>query len=825
MTKTVPDIIFSFKSRKKKALTYKTGFRTFVTSYKDLYKNVLKTYSFLESLKLQKKDRIVLWGFNSSYWATIFLACALKGVIVVPIDYALNSEFVEKIAKITHAKVIFHSEFKLLTNNKTKSYIIEYLDKYIEYLEPTKRFERIKEKDILEVVYTSGTTGDPKGVIVTHKNIISNISSILKTISIKPNQNFLSLLPLSHLLEQNIDFLAPLLCGCTITYIRTLKPSLIFEVIKDEKITNLVTVPRILMLLRDSVLREAEERNRMMIFKLFLKMKTPKIIKKILFNEIHKKFGEDFLYFVVGGAPLPYDLQLFWERLGFTVIQGYGLTECSPVLTANNLEKQVLGSVGRIVPGVKIKIDKDGEILAQGENVTSGYYLNKEKTNKLFSGKWMRTGDIGYFDKSGYLFLKDRKKDVIVTSAGVNVYPQDVETILRENKNLKDVCVVGLPTTDGEKVHVEFLLKAKVDIKEIIEEANRKLNDSQKITSYAVWERDDFPRTATQKIRKSLVREEILSKQGKISLSAFPSKPKVYEILAKVCKVDMNIIRPSSKLSLDLGLTSINRVELTSILEQEFNTEINEDEITTKTTAKQLDELVKNRNKDSSKINFRKWQLSKPMVLVRMTFNYLIVDNLIRVFCKRIIIGKENFKNLKTPAIFISNHVGYFDAPNVLMSLPLEIRAKISPAAKKEYFEVPKNGILKKPLLNFYYQYASLFMNIYLFPKEKGFKRSLEYTGWLLDKGWNILFFPEGKHSKSGQLEDFKSGIGWLVKEMRVPVVPIKHFGLEKIMHGDKQKFPKFGKVIVKIGKPIELDYTKSSQEITSQIYLTLKAM
>ena len=178
----------------------------------------------------------------------------------------------------------------------------------------------------------------------------------------------------------------------------------------------------------------------------------------------------------------------------------------------------------------------------------------------------------------------------------------------------------------------------------------------------------------------------------------------------------------------------------------------------------------------------------------------------------------EPLKNLKEPAIFIANHVGYFDAPNVLMSLPFSIRGKTAVAAWQEYFDIPKNQILKKLLYQFYYEYASLLVNIFPFPKKKGFKRNIEYSGELLDKGWNILFFPEGEHSKTGKLQPFRAGIGWLAKEMRCPIVPIKHFGMEKIMAGDEHQLPRFGKVAIKIGKPVQPDYTKSIPEITAEL-------
>lgn len=825
MIRTISDISAGFVKRKKTAMIYKTGFRTFRLSYGQLHTSVLKTCTLFEQLGLGKGDKILIWGYNCPQWGILFLAATKMGVVVVPIDYMANSDFVKKIQVAVQPKILFHSEFKLPPAGPIQAFLLEHLDRYISSLSKSQRAYEIREDDLAEIVYTSGTTGAPKGVMLTHKNIVSNVRSVINLSGISSEQTFLSVLPLSHLFEQNPGFLALLESGCTIVYIRGLRPSLIFKTLEQERVTNMILVPRLLKLFADGVMRQVEAEHKTKLFNKLLTIKASKKIKQLLFRAVHKKFGYHFQYFVVGGGPFASELESFWFNLGFTTLQGYGLTECSPVLTGNSIKQQKLGSVGKAVQGVTLKIGGDGEIWAKGDNVFKGYFQNKTETHSLFANGWMRTGDIGSIDKDGYVFLKGRKKDVIVLSSGVNIYPEDIEQILLKQAGVSDVCVLGLPIDNEEIVHAEILLKEWANVRDVVDAANQLLGESQQITSYAKWPKEDFPRTTTMKIQKRFVLDEVLKRGKNTADKITQNHPKIYLMLSRISKVDADQIKPSTKLALDLHLGSINRIELISLLEQEYNLDINEDEITADTTVSDLEAIVKDRQQFKQKNIFRRWLLCDSIRIVRFIYNALLADNVIRLFCRRTVIGRENLENLKQPVIFIANHVGYFDTPNIYMSLPFAIRNKIAVAAWKEYFDIPKRETLKRMLYWVYFEHASLFSNIFLFPKKKGFKKSLEYTGELLDKGWNILFFPEGEHSPSGKLQPFRSGIGWLVKEMRVPVIPIKHSGLERIMAGDQHQIPRFGRVTVTIGKPLEIDYTKSVPEITNELQQIIQKM
>jgi long-chain acyl-CoA synthetase len=559
-----------------------------------------------------------------------------------------------------------------------------------------------------------------------------------------------------------------------------------------------------------------------------LELKAPKIIKKILFKEVHKKFGSHFDFFVLGGAPFPEEEQKFWESMGFKTIQGYGLTESSPVLTANKLDKQKRGSAGLTLPGVEIKIAKDGEILAKGKNITQGYYKEKVKTKELFEKGWMRTGDIGYFDDEGFLFLKGRKVHMIVTSSGMNIFPADIEEVFDGDNRVKDVCVLGVPADGGEQVHAELLLdEPDTDVKSIIADANKKLNQSQQILSYDVWPGEDFPRTTTMKVKKKMVLKEIQKREHEPDHleGVVTTHSKLFRILAKVSKVDINKIKLTSNLALDLKLSSVHRVELISYLEDAFHVDIDDDYITDKTTVKDIEDFVMKRKKAEHKEIFKRWSLHPFLRILRYFFKAIIINNAVRLFCDRTVLGKENLKGVKGPLIIVSNHTSLIDMPNIYMTLPFKIKTKLATAAARDIYDIKSPRISEKTL-GWIYQYLGVtFFNIYLFARKQGFKKSLEYTGELLDKGWSILLFPEGDLSTPKKMKSFKSGIGWLIQEMKVPILPIRIEGPEKIMPRDSFFPKKRDKVLIKIGKPIMMDHTKSITALTKEVQDIIEKM
>ena len=392
--------------------------------------------------------------------------------------------------------------------------------------------------------------------------------------------NFLSLLPLSHTFEQMGGFFTPLYRGAAVVYLRTLKPSAIMEALGEEDIYAIMSVPRLMQLLKTSIERELDEKQLDALFRVLarLALKIPPGLRRVLFFPVQKKFGSNFTVFVSGGAPLGPELFNFWSSMGFTVLEGYGLTETSPVLCVNTMERQVAGSVGPPLPGVEVKI-VEKEVLVRGDNVFPGYYGNEQASRDAFTDDgWFRTGDFGEIGPDGWLVIKGRQKEMIVTGSGVNVYPDELEATLNRTAGVKESCVIGLERGGAEEVHAVLILDGSGTAPEdIISQANSHLDALQQITGFTLWNEAEFPKTTTLKIKKFAVKESV--EKGAEGGDATVSVDTLLNLIARVTGTGAAQIREESLLVADLGLTSIDRVELVNFLEQEYRLDIEDGQI------------------------------------------------------------------------------------------------------------------------------------------------------------------------------------------------------------------------------------------------------
>jgi len=821
--KTLADLVRGFQKIKTTAFVQKTDFRTFRYSYDDVYKMACKVANLLDDKGVKKGDKVMIWGQSSVAWGFAFLGCILKGAIAIPLDIRSQPELIKTIQRQVNAKVFFRTKFKEDPGIRIRTVFLEDLEYEIESMSDDGPSEKIQEEGLVEILYTSGTTGIPKGVLLTHKNILSNVLAIQTLAEVSEKDTFLTVLPMSHIFEQTAGFFYPLSKKASICFISSIKPSAIFKALSRERITMIALVPRFLEMFRKGIYSQAREKGvesmlRMMIA---LGSNLPRPMRKRLLGSIHSRFGYGFRYFIVGGAPLDPELEQFWEKIGFTLLQGYGLTETSPIISCNSPQGKKIGSVGKILEGVNV-ILRDNEIWVKGDGVTQGYYKNPEKNKESFEQGWFKTGDLGHIDEDGFLFLKGRKKDMIKTSGGINVYPDDIEMALNKIQGVKEACVVGFHHGAVEKVHAMLILEesTKRDPKQIIAEANGKLDTAQQIQEFTIWPFDDFPRTATMKVRKFQVLEYLqTSAEGK---KARPPRgiPRVEEKIYSILKAlahDHAEIKPESKLGADLKLGSIDRVELVSLIEQEMNLDIDENEITQTTTVRELERMVEERKSVQPKRLYRRWTLSWPIGAARNVMQTLLIFPVVRLFCSPMEVkGIENLQDMKGPVIIVANHQSHFDVPSILMNLPVHMRNRVCPAAWEEYFEAPGAGLLYKIWLWIAYNFTTIFLNTYAFPQTKGFKRSIQYTGELLDKGWNILVFPEGSRSSKDKLLPFMDGIGLIATETRVPIVPIRLHGLHAILPREKT-LPRRGKVRIIFGKPMVFK-KESSVEIVKKL-------
>lgn len=815
--RTLIDLFNTFEALgDKTAFVNRTGVRRLAVSYREFHDLSQKMANLLALRGVAPGDRVLVWGPNSSWWAIAYWGIIIRGAIAVPVDFMSDLARADSIRGLTKAKVVLQSRFKPERISEGASILLEDLQYLLEDIKPTYELASVAPEDTAQLIYTSGTTGNPKGVILTHKNLVANVIQINQAVPIiTPEFNFLSLLPLSHMFEQMGGFFTPLYHGATIVYPRTLKPSAIMAALGREDIYIIMSVPRLMQLLKTTIEREMEDKHLAGLFRLLARLATrlPKGGRRTLFYPVQSKFGPNFAAFVSGGAPLDPEVFNFWSNMGFTVLEGYGLTETSPVLCVNTMERQVAGSVGPPLPGVQVKIEGK-EVLVRGANVFPGYYENEQASRAAFADDgWFRTGDLGEIGSDGGLIIKGREKELIVTGSGVNVYPDELEAVLNKISGVKESCVIGMERGGGEEVHAVLILDGGGQApEEIIAQANRSLDTLHRITGFTVWNEPEFPKTTTLKIKKFAVKEEL--KKGPEGGDEAASKDKLINLLAKVTGTAPAQIREDSLLVADLGLTSIDRVELVSFLEQEYRLDIEDSRIGPQTRVSDLRQIITKREKVTSHDHFRFWTNAVFFRNVRRAWDILFHGPLFRRFVTLEVHGIDKLENLAGPVFFVANHLSYLDQPAVMFALPPKIRYRTATAAWEEFFFGDYHGI-DRILRRLSYEYASVLFNLFPLPQSQGFSGSLAYMGRLANAGNNLLIFPEGGHSRDGTMQPFQLGLGIMVKELGIPVVPIKISGTDQVLPHDG-KFPKHGKVTITFGEPLRFCY-EEAPEIVEQ--------
>ncbi|MEO6457501.1 MAG: AMP-binding protein [Chloroflexia bacterium] len=497
------------------ALMYKPGSATEIWSYTHLNERANRAAVWLRDHGVSKGDRIIIWSPNNPSWVAAYFGAVRIGAIVVPLDVRSSVEFAERVAKQTEPKLVLASKATAPTwNYPAPSFMLEEIGALPESDEQISGQE-VTLDDTAVLMFTSGTTGTPKGVILTHRNIMSNVEAVDKLVPDISHFRLVSLLPLSHMFEQTIGLVLALKRGGSVYYISTLIPAKIFEAFKEQGTTAMLLVPQALQLFMSSIEREVEKQGkekqwrRLQLIARFLPYK----MRRLLFRPVYEKLGGKLEFLVSGGAPLPPDLFRKWDILGIPIMQGYGATEAAPCISVTSIKERNPYTVGRAVMDMQIKLAEDSEILIKGPNITPGYWRNPEATEQAFADGWYKTGDLGVFEKNGHLRIQGRKKDLIVLPNGQNVYPQDVEQELLLVPGVADAVVVGLPIEDGAQVYAVLIAKegAQLDPDAAVKQANSRLAPHQYIRGATVWPDKDFPRTHTLKVKKNEVLASIVA--------------------------------------------------------------------------------------------------------------------------------------------------------------------------------------------------------------------------------------------------------------------------------------------------------------------------
>src|SRR6266478_4329477 len=752
MRTTLASYLDDFLSRDNEtAFAHRRGLRVKRWSYSQIAKTACRLARELEARGIAKDDRVLLWSRNSPECVSVFFGCLLRGVIVVPLDLQSEPGFVKRVQEQVKAKLALCDVATSALVAKSLPVIeLDELNSQIAH-HSSKPYSTtdIGYDDTVEIVFTSGTTSEPKGVLITHRNLMANLTPLeqeikryLKWERLVHPVRFLNLLPLSHLFGQFMSIFVPQLLGGEVFFQESLSSSQIIETVKRERISVVITVPRILDALREKVESIYVELGKLEQLRAAIETSADKhfIFRWWRFRRIHHMFGWKFWAFISGGATLNPETERFWQRLGFALIQGYGMTETAALISVNHPFKMRRGSIGRIMSGKKVELAENGEILVRGENVSPGYWkaqtpghANEETQTANIDNGWFRTGDIGELDDGGNLYFKGRKKEVIVTAAGVNIYPEDVERVLDCQREIKANTVIEIEGAHGPEPLAVLILRDELANPEmVIERTNQLLAQHQQVRRWFVWRGEDFPRTATQKVRKQVVTEKVRAELAAAVPSSYITNQTdaLADIVSRISKDAPAQLALAAKLGPDLKLDSLGRVEFLSALEDRYQIEIDEAAFTDATTLGDVEQIVRaGKHEDTTAYPYPRWQQRWPISWLRLALVYLIVLPATRIMGWPRIIGKEHMRNLRGPLVFVCNHVTMTDQALVLSALPARFKTRLAIAQDGELLRewlqpAPGTGLFTR--LRYLLQYLSVvfFFNVFSMPQKSGFRRS-----------------------------------------------------------------------------------------------------
>jgi long-chain acyl-CoA synthetase len=816
------------------AFRQRVGYRMESWTYAEIAAAANRVARELESRGIGPGDSAVVWGENSPEWVVAFFGCVLRGVIVVPMDLGSTPEFVARVTRDTKAKLIFRSRDAAAGVTADAPAIeLESLSEITKqrdagpYPSPT-----LTRDDTLEIIFTSGTTAEPRGVVITHGNVLANFEPIEREIAKylryeRPFHplRFLNLLPLSHVFGQMLGIFIPPLLNGTVILTDSLKPSELSGLIRRERVSVLVAVPRLIEALRRDVLHDEErDESTGVFYRKFEAAASQHFLRRWwTFRKVHRKLGWKFWAIISGGAALPEDLETFWNRLGYAVIQGYGMTETTSLISLNHPFHSAQGSLGKVFPGMEVRIDEHGEILVRGENVAKTYSTGGTTQQLADAEGWFRTGDLAETGEEGRLYFKGRKKNVIVTPAGMNVYPEDLEKALRAQEGVRDCVVLGIENEGNAEACAVLLLAGASNGagEQVVNDANRSLAEYQRIRRWFVWPEPDFPRTPTQKPVLARIRQVVMAQDGGARGPATDGDS-VRTLIAEITGRRAAAGSADASLDADLQMSSLDRVELLDRLEERFQVDLSETQFAEATTVRKLEQLLREPARAAAELTYPSWPQSWPIRLLRLAVYYLLAWPATYLLAAPRIRGRENLRGLRGPVLVIANHVTYLDIAWVLPALPWRLRNRLATGMRGERLaemrKPPKTmNIFGRAWERMDYFLALTLFNVFPLPQRSGFAKSFAHAGDLADRGWSVLIFPEGKTSEDGQIAPFRSGIGLLAQKLNIPVVPMRLDGLMELKQANRI-LARPGQVTVTIGAPVRFRAEQDPEEITREL-------
>ena len=787
------------------AIVTSRGLRRFQTSYGELSTLCHRFAAEVSGRAITKGDRVLLWGENSAEWIAAFFGCVLRGVLPVPIDPGSTPEFARRITEEVAPKLIVAGRSQLAHRwSALPSVALEDFSHSIttDLAAPLKE---LAETDALQIVFTSGTTGEPKGIVHTHKNVLASLTPIEREMQkylryerfFHPIR-FLHTLPLSHVFGQFMGLWLPPLLGAEVHFQQRLVPAEMVEIIRRERISVLAAVPRILDLTQRYITGLFPELNEA--------AKSTKGLKAWQrwwhFRKVHRLLGLKFWAFVCGGAALSAAGEEFWQALGFAVIQGYGMTETTALVSLNHPFRPKTGTIGQVLPGREVRLSGEGEVLVRGDTISRATWHAGRLQEQ--DNEWLATGDLAEFDPQGNLRFRGRKKEIIVTSSGLNIHPEDIEAALAGQPGLKVATVIETTTEQGPAALSVLVVDPKTDPGTVVAAANAELAEFQQIHQWLVWPEPDLPRTATGKVLRREVARRIAA--GEIKPGTTPDSS-----------------------SLNLNLDSLARVQLQAQVEEQYGITLDDARWQVVKTEADVQNLVRQApaapalKKDARRERhiYPYWPWNPVQRAIRSVFLEAIAMPLVRFLAKPRV-KHAALLSRKTPLLIVCNHVTSYDAPFILFALPRAIRDRTAIAMSGEMLIDFRRGrnqgnwFLNLLAPAAYFLMTALF-NVFPLPQYSGFQRSFRHAGEAIDRGYSVIVFPEGRRSDDGTPQPFKTGTGLLWKDLNVPALPVHLSGLGEIKRSRGRWF-RSGAISVEVREPIPVDPAKSPEALTQRL-------
>ena len=886
----------------------------------------------LEHEKIQIGDRVALIGENHPRWAIAYFGILFRGAVCVPIDPHGEIETITNFLENSEAKMAFVGEdflkeFHTLEerlgrkipavllqdedNLKSKaqgSKLEQENESAISHStlgiqQPSNNIQRFsdwvktprppefdtqstpaKPEDLAVLIYTSGTTGTPKGVPLTHGNIFYETQGCQEVMNVSEHEVVLSVLPLFHVFAQVINLWVIASIGASVYYVKELAPAELDKAFKTKEITMLTGVPRLWYLFHKKIFDGVAAQSKpvqwlfsgMLKTNGFLRDKFNINLGKKLFGKIHDAFGGNLVITISAGSRFDEKIAHEYYALGFTIIQGYGLTETCGAVSSTRFEGSSVGSVGKAVNYAEIKLGElndegAGEVLIRGKMVFQGYYKNPEATAQAFTeDDWFKSGDLGKIDENGDLFIVGRSKDVIVLPNGKNIHPEDLEVQYSKTPFIEEICILGIKDKDSNLAGAEKLVAIAVPdfaylkqnniansreaIRHELDDLGRTLPEYQRVRDYIVRS-EPLPRTATRKIKRFELQKEI--EQNGFDTSGAPAKKQwiftdddtalvssnIGQALDKAVRQhskDVEKIHPAMSLEIDLGLDSLSRAEVFANLEQAFNVEFDSDKAANALTVGEVVKLTREITGDenaevvSTDFNWGKIVLEngdslpevQGILRRRTVFPYVsfaffkTVGLLSKVFLQLEVTGAGELSKLKRPFLICPNHQSFLDPFIVTSASPFDVVKNSFVVGSSEFFQ------------STFMQFIARFMNIVPIDPDTQLLKAMKASATGLKHGKVLNIFPEGTRAFDGDLQEFKKGAAILATELDLPIIPVALDGLYKVW-GRSSRQIRLSKVKVRFGKPLyareiitpEMDSEAQYQKVTQHLKQEIQNM